>query len=102
MVAARSGRELLDRLGGRRPELVVSDYRLVKGETGFEVVEAVRGAFGESVAALIITGDTDPVLIRSMADRGIAVYYKPLRPEALLAAIREALKHPSRDVMHRD
>lgn len=39
---------------------------------------------------LIITGDTDPALVRSMVDRGIAVHYKPLKMEMLQAFIRES------------
>lgn len=89
VVAAVTGRVLLERLGGNRPDIVISDYRLGDGETGLDVIEAARKAFGDDLPTLLITGDTGPALIRSMADRGVAVYYKPLRIEALLAAIRK-------------
>lgn len=90
VVSATSGKQLLDRLGDRAPDIVISDYRLVAMETGFDVIQAARNLFGHDLPALLITGDTDPVLIRSMADRGIAVHYKPLYFDALATFIEEA------------
>ncbi|MFZ4537092.1 PAS domain S-box protein [Propionivibrio sp.] len=89
VVAATTGAEFVGRLGGRRPDIVISDYRLADSETGFDVIEAARKIFGDDLPALLLTGDTDPALIRSMADRGIAVHYKPLQIEALQAFINE-------------
>ena len=37
VVWAKSGRELIDKLGHQAPDLVISDYRLAAGETGFDV-----------------------------------------------------------------
>ena len=90
VVAATGGRLLLDELGEYRPDLVITDYRLPQKETGFEVIKGVRELFGDTLPALIITGDTDPALVRSMADRGIAVLYKPLQMDALQIFIRDA------------
>ncbi|OHC71290.1 MAG: hypothetical protein A2045_07230 [Rhodocyclales bacterium GWA2_65_20] len=89
VVAAASCRELLSRIDGVRPDIVISDYRLAGKETGFEVITSVRAAFGNSLPAVIITGDTDPQLLRSMADKGIRVHHKPLELEALRASIAE-------------
>jgi PAS domain S-box-containing protein len=90
VLASSSGGELIRRLGDLAPDIVVSDYRLAGTEKGFDVIVAVRKVFGEALPAVLITGDTDPALIRSMADRGIAILYKPLRSESLLAFIQEA------------
>jgi len=90
--AATKGSQLLGCLGERRPDIVISDYRLSGNETGFDVIAAVRRVFGDDVPALMVTGDTDPALIRSMADRGIAVRYKPLQLDTLFAFINETLK----------
>jgi PAS domain S-box-containing protein len=83
VVAAASGDELLGMLGRKAPDVVVSDYRLPGGQTGFDVVAAARQAFGADLPALIVTGDTDPAVMRSMADRGIVVQHKPLQLEQL-------------------
>jgi two-component system, sensor histidine kinase len=89
VVAAASGEELLLRLDGLSPDVVISDYRLAAGETGFDVIKRLRGLAGDSLPAILITGDTDPGLLRSMANRGIVVLHKPLDVDALLACITE-------------
>jgi len=90
VIAARNCGELLQGLGQCAPDIVISDYRLAAEETGYDVIAAVRGAFGGDIPAIVVTGDTDPVLIRGMASRGIAVHYKPLQIDALQAYICEA------------
>jgi PAS domain S-box-containing protein len=87
LVAAGTGQELQTELAGRAPDIVISDYRLADGETGFDVIASVRAAFGDALPALLITGDTDPKLMRGMATRGIVVQHKPLDIEALQACI---------------
>ncbi|HRQ59760.1 MAG TPA: hypothetical protein PLN31_20290 [Azoarcus taiwanensis] len=49
---------------------------------------------GAEIPAIIITGDTDPKLMRSMADRGISVLHKPLELDTLQAYVE--------DLTHRD
>lgn len=89
VVAAASGGMLLQGLDGRAPQLIIADFRLADGETGFDAILAARRQFGENLPAIVVTGDTDPALIRSMSDRGIAVYYKPLKVGTLLNLIGE-------------
>jgi len=95
VLAASTASGLFERLGGVRPDIVISDYRLKGTETGFDVVEQARTLFGEDLPAVLITGDTDPALIRSMADRGIAVHYKPLKIEVLWGFIRDVTERRS-------
>jgi DNA-binding NarL/FixJ family response regulator len=64
--------------------------RLDNQETGFDVIKALRASFGEALPALIITGDTNPALVRSMTSRGITIQYKPLKLDALAAFISQA------------
>jgi PAS domain S-box-containing protein len=78
VVAAASGKTLLEQLGTAPPDILVCDYRLGGGETGYEVIASTRTAFGDDLPAIIITGDTDPELMRSMAGKGIDMEYKPL------------------------
>lgn len=87
VVAATSGDELLTRLAAVAPDIVVSDYRLRSVETGLDVIAAARTHFGDTLPALIITGDTDPQLTRSAADSGIAIRHKPLDLESLQSCI---------------
>ena len=93
VVAAVTGRELLMRLDGVTPDILISDYRLTAGETGFDVIAMARGVFGNDLPAIITTGDTDPALMRSMAEHGIQIHYKPLRMDSLQRAITQATDH---------
>jgi PAS domain S-box-containing protein len=90
VVAATTGPLLIEQLADRQPDIVISDYRLADGATGFDVITALRNCFTEALPVLLITGDTAPSLVRSMAERGIAVHYKPLNMDALCSAIRQA------------
>jgi two-component system, sensor histidine kinase len=57
VVAAESYSEALTCLAkyGRRPDLIVCDYRLSKGATGVDAIEGLRSAF--EIPALLISGD---------------------------------------------
>ena len=92
VVDATSLSELLVHLGNDRPDILVSDYRLTDGQTGFDAVAEVRSLWGADFPAIIITGDTNPRLIQSMAIQGIPVLYKPVRADALQAAIGAAIE----------
>ena len=92
VVAGSSGSELLAELGDQQPDLIIADYRLADDETGYDVIASARRLWGDDLPAFVITGDTDPALVRSMADRGVAVYYKPLAPELLPIYIHQAME----------
>jgi CheY-like chemotaxis protein len=87
VVAASSRAELLPRLDGIAPDIVISDYRLAGEEDGFGVIGALRATFGGDLPALIITGDTDPAVIRRMTEHRISVQHKPLDLDALRTRI---------------
>jgi two-component system, sensor histidine kinase len=89
VVAAVTGAELQAKLGKLPPDIVISDFRLTLGETGFDVISAVRATMGADLPAILITGDTEPNLMRSMADRGTAVLHKPLDLEMLKATLKD-------------
>src|ERR1700722_17663333 len=72
---------------GRRPDLIVCDYRLPQGPTGVDAIEMLRDAF--EIPALLISGDaTSP-----RRDNGVGGYrllHKPVSPETFRAALIEA------------
>lgn len=95
VVAAASGAELQAKLrGGFVPDILLSDYRLARGETGFEVIAAARTAVDADLPALLITGETDPGLVRGMADRSIVVLHKPVDLETLQAYLEDLTFKP--------
>jgi two-component system, sensor histidine kinase len=70
---------------GRRPDLIVCDYRLAGGRNGVQAVEQLREAF--EIPALIISGGIAPA--RSSR---YEVMHKPVDPLALHETLREALE----------
>ncbi len=94
VVSTDSGDMMLAALGTQPPDIVVSDYRLARGLTGYEAISVLRARFGAALPAIIVSGDTDPVLLRRMNDRGIVVLHKPLDLEELQAYL-EDLAYPA-------
>jgi PAS domain S-box-containing protein len=76
--AHTSSSNLMQALGTSKPDIIVSDFRLSSIENGFDVINLLRARFGTDLPAFIMTGDTDPAMIREFADKGIAILYKPL------------------------
>ncbi|MHA7915958.1 ATP-binding response regulator [Alloalcanivorax xenomutans] len=69
------------------PHLLVVDFRLRDGKTGAAAIEALRKAYGETVPAIIITGDTAPDRLREVRRVGADLLHKPLEPDALYRAL---------------
>lgn len=89
VISASTPETIVPLLDGRRPDFVLADYRLAGQATGFDAITSLRAIFGRNLPAIIITGDTDPALIRRMARKKIAVMHKPIDLDALLARIEE-------------
>lgn len=93
VVVAEDGRALCAALAtsSRTPSVLICDYRLRAGETGVDVITAIREEFNHDIPALLITGDTDARL-REVASENLLVLHKPLVPARLRAAITELLR----------
>jgi PAS domain S-box-containing protein len=72
-------------------DLLVTDYHLRDGETGIQVISAVRQATRTSLAAVLITGDTSTAIKELPLDQNLRVASKPIRAEELLGLIRTLL-----------
>jgi CheY-like chemotaxis protein len=91
VVAAESHAEAMMQLAqqGRRPDLIVCDYRLSEGARGVDVIERLRSAF--EIPALLISGDAAAPL----ADTDTSSYnllHKPLDAAKFRAALADALQ----------
>lgn len=71
------------------PDVVISDYRLREQRTGVEAIAAVRALLGESLPALLITGDTAPERLREAQASGIPLLHKPVSPGKLYRQLVE-------------
>src|ERR1700719_2969494 len=80
VVTATSDIAALAALAGheRPPDLIISDYRLGEGKTGFKAIERVRHAFGADVPAFLISGDTAPERSREASASGFFLLPKPV------------------------
>jgi two-component system, sensor histidine kinase len=75
---AEAASEALERLRGRRPDLIFCDWRLRGRDTGDGVVQAIRTAFGSDIPAVLITGDTTPALLQQINGTGLMLLHKPV------------------------
>ncbi len=78
------------------PDLVLSDLSLGGPETGIDAIRAVRDRCGRRVPGVIVTGDTDPVRLRSVDGSGFRLVHKPYDPALLKSLLATTLGEGSR------
>jgi PAS domain S-box-containing protein len=72
-------------------DLLVTDYHLSNGETGTQVITALREDLGQDLKAVLITGDTSSALKELQRDERLRLARKPIRAEELLALLKSLL-----------
>jgi signal transduction histidine kinase/CheY-like chemotaxis protein len=92
VIAARSEREVLDRLAGKAPDLIISDFHLDDGRTGIDAIDALRTAFGRQIPAFLISGDITQQRLRETGASTHHLLHKPVNPMALRAIMSSLLK----------
>ncbi|WP_242679597.1 ATP-binding response regulator, partial [Paracoccus nototheniae] len=75
--------EALATMGEEPPDVILADYHLENGDTGFAAIEALRAAAGRRVPAVMVTAHRDPSISRSCAAMGMHLLEKPVRPPEL-------------------
>ncbi len=70
-------------------DLLITDYHLSNGETGVQLIEALRTIVGNGLRAILVTGDTSSTIRDLKADERIRLASKPIRADELLALIAE-------------
>lgn len=80
VLPAASGSQALERVRsmGLTPDALLCDYRLLEGEKGTDVIAALRKEFGETIPAILISGDTDPDVLRMAQEAGLSLLHKPV------------------------
>jgi CheY-like chemotaxis protein len=86
--------EALEKSRGMRapPDLVVTDYHLGSGETGVQVIAALREATGQDIKAVLVSGDTSSAMRALGRDHRLRVVSKPIEPEEFMAIVGELTK----------
>jgi signal transduction histidine kinase/CheY-like chemotaxis protein len=94
VVTAKSDTDALVALAGngRQLDLIISDYRLGDGRTGFDAIERLRSSFGAHIPAFLISGDTAPERLREARASGYYLLHKPVLPMTLRSVISQLLK----------
>lgn len=71
----------------KAPDLLICDYRLKELRTGGEAIVALRNLLGNSMPAILITGDTAPERLREARASGVLLLHKPVSPSQLYQVI---------------
>jgi signal transduction histidine kinase len=77
---------------GEAPDLIICDYRLAHGKTGFELINRLRRAHGAQIPAFLISGDTSPERLRQARQEGYYLVHKPVKPITLRSLVRRLLR----------
>ncbi|MBF0332727.1 MAG: PAS domain S-box protein [Alphaproteobacteria bacterium] len=80
---------------GRRPDVIIADYRLRNGSTGQTAISQVRTRLHAAIPAVILTGDTAPERMRHAQANGLGLLHKPVPPATLRATIDGILESAS-------
>ena len=86
-ITAMDGTEALANLDGRTPDFILADLRLRGNDTGIEAIGMLRAKLGESLPAVLISGDTATDQLRKVSAAGLTMMHKPLKPVRLRALI---------------
>ncbi len=71
----------------RRPDIVLTDYRLRGHRTGLQAVSILRQQLGQTLPVLMLTGDTAPDRLRETLSSGVPLLHKPISPTQLLQTL---------------
>lgn len=85
----------VDKLAGRRPDLILSDWRLAEGRTGGQAIARIRGLFGQDIPAMVLTGESSPTWFRDIQALGLDVFLKPVDLDRLRHAIENVCGPPT-------
>lgn len=74
-----------------RPALIISDFNLVAGSNGLQLVSSLRRQLGWQVPAIILTGDISVEVLARIPGEACVQLSKPVRIDKLLQSIDELL-----------
>ena len=75
--------------GTAPPDFILTDFRLLGEHSGVDAVRQLREKAGYEVAACVISGDTESHVKERVAQEGMTLLQKPVRP----AKLRSVLRH---------
>jgi signal transduction histidine kinase/CheY-like chemotaxis protein len=88
--------------GQAPPELMLVDYRLGPGIDGLQTIARLRRAFGASVPAALVSGESAQDDLARIQASGIPLLHKPVRPARLRSLLAHLLRpgasHPATQI----
>lgn len=78
-------------LGGSPPEVILADYHLDQGVTGWDVVTALRQHFAQAIPAVMVTADRSDQCRRQLQGLGVPVLNKPVKAGKLRSVLSHLL-----------
>lgn len=79
--------------GGRRPDLLLSDFKLPNGETAVDVIAALDRHFSAKIPAIVVSGDPSAAQDIAAEGLGFEILQKPIRAAKLRAIVRYTLEN---------
>jgi len=90
VLTASSQSEAIERLSGRTPDLLITDYHLRDEETGIEVIRSVRDQATIDFPVILVSGDTsDGIVVKDLKD--VSFLSKPVNTDELLSEVRRQM-----------
>jgi CheY-like chemotaxis protein len=86
-VTAMDADEALQGINGRIPDFIIADLRLRGNDTGIDVIRVLRAKLGNSIPAVLVSGDTATEQLRIVSAAGLTMMHKPLKPVRLRALL---------------
>lgn len=86
-IAAMDAAEALHSIDGRSPDFIIADLRLRGEDTGIDAIRQLRAKLGDSIPAVLISGDTAPEQLRKVSAAGLTMMHKPLKAVRLRALL---------------
>ena len=86
-IAAPGAEEAIDELNNKKPDFIIADFRLRDNKNGIEAVRTLRAALGDSIPAVVLSGDTAVERLREVSAAGLTMLHKPLKAVRLRALL---------------
>ena len=91
VLTATDEAEAVRALADSPPELILADYHLDQGMTGWQVVQNLRARFGRSIPAVMITADRSDQCRRALQGAGVPLLNKPVKAGKLRSVLSHLL-----------
>jgi signal transduction histidine kinase/ActR/RegA family two-component response regulator len=86
-IAAADTAAAVQGMNGRAPDFIIADLRLAGADSGIDVIRELRRQLGESIPAVLISGDTATEQLRKVSAAGLTMMHKPLKAVRLRALL---------------